>query len=208
MPYKSPSKKEEYMREYYQKNKDKRNKQMREYREKNRKKLIKHSREYYQKNKDKYKKYLVGGREYYQKNKEKINKRIREYNQKNRKKIIKQSREYHQKNRKRIREYNQKRRQQDPILRIKLNLRSRLRVCLKNYGEGKKFPSSKYGINYKKIIEHLKPFPKEIKKYHIDHIKPLCSFDLTNPKQIKNAFAPENHQWLLAGENLKKGGRY
>ena len=64
--------------------------------------------------------------------------------------------------------------------------------------------SKKYGIDYKAIIEHLKPFPKDISIYHIDHIKPLCSFDLTSPKEVKKAFAPENHQWLLARDNLMK----
>lgn len=29
-----------------------------------------------------------------------------------------------------------------------------------------------------------------------------------DPNQVKQAFAPENHQWLLAEENLKKGGKY
>ena len=84
-------------------------------------------------------------------------------------------------------------------------LRSRLNIVFKKYSNGKYFPSNKYGINYKEIIEHLKPFPKDISGYHIDHIKPLCSFDLTDPEQIKEAFAPENHQWLLAEDNRKKG---
>jgi len=79
---------------------------------------------------------------------------------------------------------------------------------LKKYGNKKEYPSSKYGIDYGKIIEHLKPFPKNLSKYHIDHIKPLVCFDLTNPIQIKEAFAPENHQWLLAIENKKKGGKW
>ena len=69
-------------------------------------------------------------------------------------------------------------------------------------------PSKKYGINYKAIIEHLKPFPENISEFHIDHIKPLCSFNLEDPEEIKIAFAPENHQWLTIQENLSKGGRY
>jgi hypothetical protein len=58
------------------------------------------------------------------------------------------------------------------------------------------------------IIKHLTPFPKDRENYHIDHIKPLCSFDFNDPEQIKEAFAPENHQWLTIEENLKKGGRF
>ena len=30
---------------------------------------------------------------------------------------------------------------------------------------------------------------------------------MANKEEIKKAFAPENHQWLLAKENLKKGGK-
>ena len=80
--------------------------------------------------------------------------------------------------------------------------------ALKKYSTtGKIHSSNKYGINYSKIILYLSPFPKDISKYHIDHKIPLCSFNLENPEEIKKAFAPENHQWLLAEENLKKGGR-
>ncbi len=74
--------------------------------------------------------------------------------------------------------------------------------------------SKKYGINFKEIVLSLKPFPENIKEYHIDHIKPLCSFTFTNENgstnldEIKTAFAPENHQWLTIQENLSKGGRY
>lgn len=59
----------------------------------------------------------------------------------------------------------------------------------------------------KEIIEQLKPFPKDLSKYHVDHIKPLCSFDLTKPEEIKRAFAPENHRWLLIEENLNKSSK-
>ncbi len=88
-------------------------------------------------------------------------------------------------------------------------LRSSLHKNLSKYTKtGKVFSSSKYGINHKAIIEHLKPFPENINEYHVDHIKPLCSFDLTNPNEVKKAFAPENHQWLLIEENLRKGGTF
>lgn len=43
------------------------------------------------------------------------------------------------------------------------------------------------------------------KSYDIDHIKPLCSFDLTDNQQFKEAFALENHRWLLSELNRKKG---
>ena len=32
--------------------------------------------------------------------------------------------------------------------------------------------------------------------------------DLNDPEQVKEAFKPENHQWLPAIENIKKGKKY
>jgi hypothetical protein len=67
--------------------------------------------------------------------------------------------------------------------------------------------SKKYGINWEKVIESLKPFPENIKAYEIDHILPLHSFNLDDLGQIKKAFAPENLQWLTIEDNRKKGGK-
>jgi len=182
-----------------------------------------YDKKYYEKNKRKIKKYL---KNYYQQNKEKIkaksrarhkifreeikkNKKI--YCQKNKEKLSLMKRKWKLKNKKKMLDwekgYNIKKRKEDPNFNMKHRLRSRLNVVLKKYGKRKKFPASKYGIDYEKIINHLKPFPKNIHEFHVDHIKPLCTFDLTDPIQIKKAFAPQNHQWLLACDNLKKGGR-
>ena len=89
------------------------------------------------------------------------------------------------------------------------NLRSRVSTALKAYSKtGKIMKSKDYGINYKKIIEHLKPFPKDIEKYEVDHIVPLSWFNFNNKEEIKWAFAPENHQWLLAKDNRKKHNNF
>ena len=45
-------------------------------------------------------------------------------------------------------------------------------------------------------------------KWHIDHIRPLASFDLKNPPEVKEAFHFTNLQPLWATDNLKKGKRY
>src|SRR5690606_31271510 len=44
--------------------------------------------------------------------------------------------------------------------------------------------------------------------WHIDHIKPLASFDLTDSNQLKEAVHYSNLQPLWAVDNLKKGKRY
>ena len=70
--------------------------------------------------------------------------------------------------------------------------------------EGVILECKKYPIDFGSIIVHLTPFPDR-KIYQIDHIKPLCSFNLTDPEQVKLAFAPENHQWITPKKNMEKG---
>lgn len=104
--------------------------------------------------------------------------------------------------------YFKKRYNNDPIFNLRTKLRARFFQALELYiilGKIKK--SKMLQINHEAIIEHLKPFPEDLSDYHVDHIKPLCSFDFTNEEEIREAFAPENHQWLTIQENLSKGGR-
>lgn len=46
-----------------------------------------------------------------------------------------------------------------------------------------------------------------VKGWHIDHIIPLCSFDLTDEEQLKKAIHYTNLRPLWGLENIKKGGR-
>jgi len=62
-----------------------------------------------------------------------------------------------------------------------------------------------YGIDLQKIINHLKPFPKDLKNYDIDHIIPLIKFDLTKREDIKKAYSLKNLQIITKKENRKKG---
>jgi hypothetical protein len=77
-----------------------------------------------------------------------------------------------------------------------------------NSKTGKIKKSKEYGIDYGAIIEHLGPCPGKREDYHIDHIFPLSAFDFNNLEHIKLACAPENHQWLLAINNLRKSDFY
>lgn len=63
-------------------------------------------------------------------------------------------------------------------------------------------------IDYKKILEILKPYPQDISYYHIDDIFPFCKVDWNDIESIKKVLAPENHQWLKPKENQSKNGRY
>jgi hypothetical protein len=44
--------------------------------------------------------------------------------------------------------------------------------------------------------------------WHIDHIKPCSSFDLTDPEQQKLCFHYSNLQPLWAKDNIKKSNKY
>lgn len=105
--------------------------------------------------------------------------------------------------------YQKERRKIDKNYLIKRNVVSLLRHSFKDYLiKGKIYSSSKYGINYKTCIKRLiEIMPRDftLKKYTIDHIKPLSKFDLTNPKELRKAFSPNNLQWLTMKDNLKKG---
>ena len=161
-------------------------------------------KEYYQKNKEgiKYKQ-----KEYYQRPEVKVKKN--EYSKRPEVKVKKKEYRQRPKIKKRKNEYAKNKYKINKNFNILVRLRNLFRRALRKYTKtGKIWSASKYGINYKAIIEQLKPFPEDISLYHVDHRKPLCSFDLTDPEEIKKAFAPENHQWLLAFENRSKGGRY
>lgn len=125
--------------------------------------------------------------------------------------VVKNKKSYRKRDyvRKKTRDYTRR-----PEVNIRIRIRAILNHILKHYTLTGKFQSSrKYGINFEEIIKRLKPFPADISKYHIDHIRPLCNFNFINKdgtqnlEEIKKAFAPENHQWLLAFDNLSKGSK-
>ena len=215
-------------REHYHDNKEEISKRRKIVRQKNKDKISERGKKYYQENKEDI---LKRQNKRYQEKKEEILKQQKEYRQKNPEKVkeirkrcenkpeIKarkkeQSRKYHQKHKKKRDDHVRLRKKTDKNFAIKIRLKDLLRHTFKYYTKtGKIWSASKYGIDYKKIIESLKPFPKDIENYHLDHIKPLCSFTFINEdgstdlEEIRKAFAPENLQWLTAHENIVKGGR-
>ena len=107
-----------------------------------------------------------------------------------------------------INEKDRTRRKIDEKYAIIGRLRRSINHAFTKYtGAGKIMGSKKYGIDWNKVIESLKPFPKNIKNYEIDHIIPLHSFNLEDNIEIKKAFDPSNLQWLTIEENRKKSGK-
>jgi len=103
------------------------------------------------------------------------------------------------------RNYCKSKRATDEHFRISQLLRSLLRFAMNNYSNtGKIMTSKEYGIDYEACAKHLGAPPDNIHKWHIDHIRPCCSFNLSVPKQVKECFSPKNLRWLTKEENLAK----
>lgn len=184
---------------------------MREYRAKNSESLKKYRKENYFKYKEKADRYK---KQWYQKNKEKIKQKRKNYYLKNKEIILKQQKEYNLKNkeekRKYIRNYNVLRRKKDINFKILNVLRSRLnKVINKKINNALELT----GCSIEFLINHLQSQFKENmswenygrKGWHIDHIKPCASFNLTNLEEQKECFHYSNLQPLWWWENASKG---
>ena len=100
---------------------------------------------------------------------------------------------------------------------LMMNLRSRLLRVL-NGGTKKMRKSSHsfklFGANVDTIKQHIESqFKSGMSwdnrgKWHIDHIRPISSFDLTKRKQQGVAFHYKNLQPLWAKENLVKSNKF
>lgn len=109
----------------------------------------------------------------------------------------------------------QKKRKHDTGYRILANLRSRMSVSLKR--NTKKSSILKYfNCSIEELKLHLESKFKEGMSWenygkngwHVDHIRPLSSFDLKIEENLKIAWHYTNLQPLWAIDNIKKGDKY
>ncbi|MFH0805963.1 MAG: hypothetical protein V1901_03760 [Patescibacteria group bacterium] len=160
-------------------------------------------------NRDKILKYH---REYYFKNKKLILEKQKKYailNKEERKKYIKQYQKNHKKERNlRTRERYKK----DINFKLRCYLGKRMVSALK--GETKNETTlNLLGCSLEFIKQHLeskfKPGMswKNYGKWHIDHIKPCASFDLSKSEEQQKCFHYSNLQPLWAKDNMIKGDR-
>jgi hypothetical protein len=186
---------------------------------KNLKIIKKRKKEYYLKNKDLIRQQQ---KEYRINNKDIINKKRKENilkNGKNIKLYHKQyDKEYRLKNKeilnKKKKEYLKNKYQKNPSFRIKCNLRRRIHNTLKN---NKKSTNSinLLGCDIDFARKYIESQFKEGMTWdnhgkfgwHIDHIIPCASFDLSDPEQQKICFHYTNLQPLWWMENLKKSNK-
>jgi len=152
-------------------------------------------------------------RERYKNNIEEERKYRKEYYKKNAKKIYKKQKEQRAINP----YYNlwfRNRRKKDPMFRLNCNIKTAISMSLKGNKNGRHWEEL-VGYTLKDLMIHLKNLFKESMswdnygEWHIDHIKPVSSFNFTSykDKEFKECWSLENLQPLWAKENIKKGNK-
>ncbi len=169
----------------------------------------KHGKVWRQNNKNKRKR---KNKNWYDVNKEKIKIKQKEYDKNNKNKRKIKNKNWYQKNKNKIRIYRNNKKKTDIQYKLSENLRGRLRNAIQG--------NQKVGSAVKDLgctIDELKTYLESKFKpsmtwdnygfygWHIDHIKPLASFDLTDRKQFLEVCHYTNLQPLWANENLSKG---
>nr|WBF70803.1 hypothetical protein [Megavirus caiporensis] len=149
---------------------------------------------------------------FYKKNKEKISKQKKIYHKEyvRRENVKARRREYKKtdKYRKYAREYMKKKLQNDLVERLKTNIRNRIRHSVKKRNESS---MDLIGTSIKTLIEWLEfNFDENMtwdnygSHWHIDHIKPCSSFDLTKESERKECFSWMNVAPMEARKNESK----
>jgi hypothetical protein len=171
-----------------------------------------YGRKYRQENRDEL---IEFGRKYYRENKEELYKKKRIYLDSNPEvKAADASRKkaWYEANKQRVIDRKRERRQSNVQLRMAENLRVRLYNAIKH--------NSKVGSAVSDLGCTMEEFKAYIEnkfvegmtwenygQWHLDHIIPISSFDLTDYEQVKKACHYTNLQPLWALDNLKKGDK-
>lgn len=181
------------------------------YYNKHKQKIAKKASEKYSLNKEEY---LMKQQEYKLKNKDKIKESTKNYRISNKEKRKEQQKRYRKSHKKLIQEKLNKRRLEDINYRITTNLRSRLSKAIKlNYKRGSAVKDLGCSVEKFKLWIEMQwqegmnwdNWTKD--GWHLDHIIPLCKFNLENREELLKACHYTNIQPMWAEENLTKGGR-
>jgi len=194
MPYKNITKRLEYSRLYYLNNKESFKINSNTYRIKNKETIAKRTKFWYFKN---LKTIAAYKHKWYLKNKLRI---------------LKMRKIYESEHKNEINKYNQNRRKININYRIAHNLRNRVLKVLKGINKSESTINLiGCSINLLKLHLQSKFRPgmsfKNYGKWHIDHIRPCASFDLSKPAEQKKCFHYTNLQPLWAKDNREKGDK-
>ena len=172
------------------------------------------NKKYYEEHKNEVKKYNQKHKEeikIYQKKYQK--KYHKKYYQEHKKELKKYQEEHKEEITEYINKYCIKRRKIDINFKILGNLRTRIRAVLK--GKCKSLSTMiLIGCEIDYLLYHLQSqFTKGMDwdnhgEWHIDHIRPCASFDLSKESEQHKCFNYKNLQPLWAKDNLSKGAKY
>ena len=152
--------------------------------------------------------------EHYAANREERLKWQAEYYANHREERLKRQAEYNASHRKERAEYLRNRKANDIQYRLAHNLRSRLRLAIKN-NQKTGSAVSDLGCTIAELKKHLeKQFQPGMSwdnygldGWHIDHRKPLDAFNLENREELLEACHYTNLQPMLDSENCSKGAK-
>jgi len=114
------------------------------------------------------------------------------------------------------REWNRNKNKNDLSHRLKKITAVRINQALKAYNALKQDRTIEYlGCNMEEYTQHLESlFTPEMswdnygEYWEIDHIKPICKFNLLNEEEMYECFHYKNTQPLTKPENREKSGKY
>ena len=206
-----------YRRKYYQENQQREKEKVRMYQESHKDEILIQRKRYTEKNRERIRAKNAEYRRTRRRRTDKTRQTQRVWVDKNRDRVRATQRKWNAENRTKInmkkRELDQQRRRQDPIYRLTRNLRSRLWHALSSATYKTDRTMNLVGCSITELKRHLESkFQTGMRwenygLWHVDHIKPCVSFDLTIEKNQRECFHYTNLQPLWAADNLSKGGR-
>jgi len=183
-------------------------------RECTKKKRMGDSKEYYRKNKQRL---LNQKKEYYENRKQDIKEKNKKRYYANQEECQAKARDRYNKSNPDLRrivknKYYHKKRKNDPCDKIRRNLSRRIRDFIKKDNTTTK---DLLGCSFEEFREYLESLFLNgmswenygVHGWHIDHIIPCDSFELSNPEQAERCFHFSNLQPLWAKDNIKKSNK-
>ena len=106
-----------------------------------------------------------------------------------------------------------KKRINDPILNFSMKIRSRISASIRSRSAKSLSllgcpPNEAYDYLVSKFTDDMTEEAFSKGEIHIDHIRPVASFDLEDPEQLKQCFHYTNLQPLWASDNFKKSDKW